>query len=46
MAAFARQKNIAFPLLLDRDGHVTGQDYRVRTLPASVIIDREGPHSG
>jgi peroxiredoxin len=42
VASFARKRNIAFPLLLDRDGHVTGRDYRVRTLPASVIIDREG----
>jgi peroxiredoxin len=42
VASFARERGIAFPLLLDRDGHVTGQDYRIRTLPASVIIDREG----
>jgi peroxiredoxin len=42
VASFARKRDIAFPLLLDRDGHVTGRDYRVRTLPASVIIDREG----
>jgi peroxiredoxin len=42
VASFAKQGDIAFPLLLDRDGRVTAQDYRVRTLPASVIIDREG----
>ena len=42
VASFARQNNISFPLLVDHDGRVTGQDYRIRTLPASVIIDREG----
>jgi cytochrome c biogenesis protein CcmG/thiol:disulfide interchange protein DsbE len=42
VADFARQKHIDFPLLLDRDGRVTRKAYRVRTLPASVIIDREG----
>jgi cytochrome c biogenesis protein CcmG, thiol:disulfide interchange protein DsbE len=42
VAAFARRNNITFPLLLDRDGRVTREDYRIRTLPASVIIDREG----
>jgi cytochrome c biogenesis protein CcmG/thiol:disulfide interchange protein DsbE len=42
VAAFARRNNITFPLLLDRDGRVTREDYRIRTLPASVVIDREG----
>lgn len=42
VAAFARQRKIDFPLLLDRDGRVTRQSYRIRTLPASFIIDREG----
>jgi len=42
VASFARQNNITFPLLVDHDGRVTGQGYRIRTLPASVIIDREG----
>jgi peroxiredoxin len=42
VAAFTRRKNIEFPLLLDRTGQVTRQDYQVRTLPASVIIDRQG----
>lgn len=42
VAEFARQKNIEFPLLLDRSGRVTRRDYRVRTLPMSMIIDREG----
>jgi len=42
VTAYARRRSIAFPVLLDRDGHVTGRDYRIRTLPASVIIDREG----
>jgi peroxiredoxin len=42
VADFARQKNIEFPLVMDRSGRVTRQDYRIRTLPESVIIDREG----
>jgi cytochrome c biogenesis protein CcmG, thiol:disulfide interchange protein DsbE len=42
VADFARQKHIDFPLVLDRNGRVTRQNYGVRTLPASVIIDREG----
>jgi peroxiredoxin len=42
VAEFARQKNIGFPLVLDRSGRVTRRDYRIRTLPVSVIIDREG----
>jgi thiol-disulfide isomerase/thioredoxin len=42
VASYARKRAIAFPMLLDRDGRVTGRDYQVRTLPASVIIDKEG----
>jgi peroxiredoxin len=42
VASYAARRSIAFPLLLDRDGHVARRDYQVRTLPASVIIDREG----
>jgi peroxiredoxin len=42
VAAFARQHDITFPLPVDPNGRVTREDYRVRTLPASVIIDREG----
>jgi thiol-disulfide isomerase/thioredoxin len=42
VASYAQRRSIAFPVLLDRDGHVTRRDYQVRTLPASVIIDREG----
>jgi len=42
VADFAQRNNITFPLLLDRDGRVTREDYGIRTLPASVIIDREG----
>jgi cytochrome c biogenesis protein CcmG, thiol:disulfide interchange protein DsbE len=42
VASFARQNDITFPLLVDHDGRVTGQDYRIRSLPASVIVDREG----
>jgi peroxiredoxin len=39
--AFARQYNIGFPLVLDSDGQVSGA-YRVRTLPTSLIVDRQG----
>ena len=42
VTSYASRRSIAFPVLLDRDGHVTGRDYQIRTLPASVIIDREG----
>ena len=42
VAEFGEQKRIEFPLLLDRDGNVARHNYKVRTLPASLIIDREG----
>jgi peroxiredoxin len=42
VASFAEQKNITFPLLVDPNGRVIQEDYGIRTLPASVIIDREG----
>jgi peroxiredoxin len=42
VAAFAQRNHITLPLLVDRDGRVIQQDYGIRTLPASVIIDREG----
>jgi peroxiredoxin len=42
VASFAQQKDIAFPLLVDPNGRVIQEDYGIRTLPASVIVDREG----
>ena len=39
---FASQGHIAFPLLLDEDGVVAEQLYAVRSLPTSMIVDREG----
>ncbi len=44
--AFVEQTGLAFPILLDRDGHVTTQLFGVRPLPTSFIIDREGYDSG
>ncbi len=40
--AFARDFRISFPLLLDSKGEVTGERFAVRTLPTSIIIDRDG----
>jgi peroxiredoxin len=42
VASFAREQEISFPLLLDADGSVTRERYRLRALPTSMIIDREG----
>lgn len=39
---FAQELDIAFPLLLDANGEVTTNQYGFRSLPASLIIDREG----
>jgi len=39
---FARETSLSFPVLLDADGKVSGQSYAVRSLPMSMIIDREG----
>jgi peroxiredoxin len=39
---FASQAHIVFPLLLDEDGVVAEKLYAVRSLPTSVIVDREG----
>jgi peroxiredoxin len=41
VAAFASQLDISFPLLLDTRGQVAN-DYKIRTLPSSVIVDRDG----
>jgi cytochrome c biogenesis protein CcmG/thiol:disulfide interchange protein DsbE len=40
--AFADANRISFPLLLDSDGNVSTRQYGVRTLPTSIILDREG----
>ncbi len=42
VAAFAQERRISFPLLLDTDGQVSGKLFVVRSLPTSMIIDREG----
>lgn len=39
---FAAQHQLAFPLLLDSDGQVTSKLFAIRTLPTSMIIDRDG----
>lgn len=40
--AFALSREISFPLLLDSDGYVANKLFVVRSLPTSMIIDREG----
>jgi peroxiredoxin len=40
--AFARDFKVAFPLLLDSSGKVTTESFAVRTLPTSIVVDREG----
>ncbi len=39
--AFAQEHGLTFPILLDEDGGVA-QKYRVRGVPLSLFIDREG----
>jgi len=39
---FVGRQRIGFPLLLDEDGHVSDSLYAVRSLPTSMIIDRQG----
>jgi peroxiredoxin len=38
---FAQERNLTTPILLDGDGSVAGR-FRVRNIPASFLIDREG----
>jgi peroxiredoxin len=38
---FAQKQGLTFPILLDQDGGVA-QGYRIRGIPASFFIDREG----
>lgn len=40
--AFAEARGLTYPLLLDTDGVVTNDRYGVRSLPTSMIIDRDG----
>jgi peroxiredoxin len=40
--AFADANRISFPLLLDGDGEVSTRQFGIRTLPTSIIVDREG----
>lgn len=40
--AFVRRNGITFPLALDTNGSVSNDRYHVRSLPTSMIIDREG----
>ena len=42
VAVFARQYNLSFPLLVDNKGSVSNDRYNIRSLPTSMIIDREG----
>jgi peroxiredoxin len=39
--AFAQEQGLTFPILLDENGAVA-QGYRVRGVPTSFFIDREG----
>lgn len=39
--AFARELGLTFPILLDPE-HVAGKLYRVRALPMSFLVDRDG----
>lgn len=41
-AHFVRQLGLTYPIVLDRDGEVTVNQYKVRGIPASFFIDREG----
>jgi len=41
VAAWAREKNVTLPVLLDTDGEVTRQ-YSVIATPTAFLIDREG----
>jgi peroxiredoxin len=41
IAEFANETGLTFPVLLDRRGQVSAR-YRVRGLPTSLLVDREG----
>jgi peroxiredoxin len=40
--AFAERQGVTFPLLLDTDGEVATRQFAIRSLPTTLIIDREG----
>ena len=42
VSAFAEARGLIYPLLLDTDGVVTNDRFGVRSLPTSMIIDRDG----
>ncbi len=42
VAAFVQENRLSFPVLLDEDGKVSNYRYFVRSLPHSMIIDRDG----
>ena len=41
VAAWAREKNISVPIVLDTDGKVT-REYGVMATPTSFLVDRHG----
>ena len=42
VVAFARRERVSFPLVIDRDGRVIEKLFKVRYLPTSLLIDRDG----
>jgi peroxiredoxin len=40
--AFVEEFKLPFPVVLDKEGHVTADDYQLRGLPMSIFIDRDG----
>jgi len=40
--AFAKEFNITFPVLLDKDGAVAEKSYGVQGIPTSVFVNRDG----
>ena len=39
---FVQQNRLSYPLLLDGDGQVSNDTYSIRSLPTSMLIDRQG----
>lgn len=39
---FATGLGLSFPVLLDKDGHVTIRAYQIVGMPGSIIVDRQG----
>jgi peroxiredoxin len=39
---YASGLGLSFPVLLDQDGRVTNQQYRITGMPGSLIVDRDG----